>query len=53
MPIEVREVVIKAVVDDQTKTKELPKKSSNKDQSEIVEDCVEQVLEIMKRENER
>lgn len=53
MPVEVRELVIKAVVDDQTKSDESKKKPSEEDQQDIVEDCVEQVLEIIKRENER
>ena len=53
MPVEVRELVIKAVVDDQTKKDETKTTTAQKDNSEIVEDCVEQVLEILKREKER
>ena len=53
MPVEVRELVIKAVVDDQIKKPDSKKKPSEKDSQEIVDDCVEQVLEILKRENER
>ena len=54
MPVEVKELVIKAVVDDQTKKDDEKKKPDAKiDRTEIIEDCVEQVLEILQREKER
>ena len=53
MPVEVRELVIKAVVDNQTKKPEAQQKPAEKDNQDIVDDCVEQVLEILKREKER
>lgn len=54
MPVEIKELVIKAVVDDQMKQEEDKKKtSSGIDREMIIEDCVEQVMEIIKRENER
>ncbi len=53
MPVEVKELVIKAVVDEQTKNEKKKKPSEKIDRDEIIEDCVEQVLEILKKEKER
>ena len=53
MPVEVKELVIKAVVDDETRKEEKSKPADKIDREEIIEDCVEQVLEILKREKER
>ena len=53
MPVEVRELVIKAVVDNQMKKPDSQKKPAEKDNQDIIDDCVEQVLEILKREKER
>ena len=53
MPVEVRELVIKAVVDDQTKKPESQQKPAEKNSQDIIDDCVEQVLEILRREKER
>lgn len=53
MPVEVKELVIKAVIDDQMKKEEKKKPSEKIDRDEIIEDCVEQVLGILKKEKER
>ena len=53
MPVEVKELVIKAVVDEQMKNGKTKKPSEKIDRDEIIEDCVEQVLEILKKEKER
>lgn len=53
MPIEIRELVIRATVG---KEEEKGKKGGGMDEAsreEIVAECVEQVMEILRRRNER
>lgn len=55
MPIEIRELVIRAVVKDDAN---LPQKTESnaceqQDQQAIIEECVKQVLKILKRKHER
>ena len=54
MPIEIKELIIRASVEDQAK------KDSGKEKQQpaeaklqLVEECVEQVLEILRKERER
>jgi hypothetical protein len=56
MPVEIREIIIRAVVTDtgggaQPASSESTAESSGKE--EIINECVEQVLEILKNQKER
>lgn len=55
MPIEIRELVIRAVVKDELNQKAdttaLPTEPEN--QQALIEECVKQVLKILKRKQER
>ncbi len=53
MPVEVSELVIKAVVDDQLSAEKKKTDAGKTDKEEIITECVEQILEILKREKER
>lgn len=54
MPIEVREIVIKANVDNQPEKKAAGNQQQQAEsREEIIKECVDQVLEILKREKER
>ncbi|MBN1301237.1 MAG: hypothetical protein JW995_08455 [Melioribacteraceae bacterium] len=53
MPVEVKELVIKAVINGEMKKKEKIRPEEKIDREEIIQDCVEQVLEILNRKNER
>ena len=53
MPVEVRELVIKAVIDEQTEKKESGNAAGKIDKEEIIADCLDQVKEIMKKDSER
>lgn len=55
MPIEIRELIIRAVVKDESN---LPQKAEDdarepQDQQAVIEECVKQVLKILKRKQER
>ncbi len=52
MPIEIKELIIRATVTDQAK-KTGSKKKPAEDSSLLVEECVAQVLEILRKERER
>lgn len=51
MPVEIKELVIKATISSTENNTENRASITNKD--EIIRDCVEEVLKIIKRENER
>lgn len=53
MPIEIKELIIRATVDDQAKKVQNTRQTSDEEKTELVEECVEQVLEILRRERER
>lgn len=56
MPIEIRELVIKATIADESKTGKGTTAGSNNSvsmQEEIVNACVEKVMEILKEKMER
>lgn len=54
MPIEIRELVIRATVEDGEKPRqENAAPQEQNDQQQIIEECVEQVLKILERKNER
>ncbi len=52
MPIQVNEIVIRAVIKDEKGEKKKPE-GEKTDKEEIVSECVEQVLEIIKEKTER
>lgn len=52
MPIEIRELVIKALVDSNHK-KRLALSNKKKAPERIIQDCVDQFVEILKQEKER
>lgn len=52
MTVEIKELVIKATVNNNS-TGSVDTKDSSYDKKEIISDCVEQVLKILKREKER
>jgi Family of unknown function (DUF5908) len=54
MPIEIRELIIRATVGEESSSKSRTAASSPNDgQAAIVNACVEKVLEILKEKNER
>jgi len=53
MPVEIRELIIKAVVREPGEGKKSPEKITALDRDEIIADCVEEVLRILKEKNER
>ena len=56
MPIEVRELVIKAVVTQENAngaSGSSPSQGSGGSQEEIIQACVEKVMDILKEKNER
>jgi len=53
MPVEVKELIIKAVIDDQTRKEKKDNSQDKINREEIIEDCVDQVLEILKKQKER
>lgn len=53
MPIEIKELIIRATVEDQAKKPGKDKQKPGEDNSQLVEECVEQVLEILRKERER
>ncbi|MFI3220333.1 MAG: DUF5908 family protein [Methylococcales bacterium] len=54
MPVEIRELVIRAVVSDSHKPDEPRQDGKMSDDKEaIIEECVKQVLKILKRQGER
>ncbi len=53
MPIQINELIIKATIESSSEKEEGGNQSSDFDQQAIIEDCVEQVLEILNNKNER
>ncbi len=53
MPIEIRELVVKATVRDRASEGQSGSRDRRAEKEEIVRECVAQVLEILKRKNER
>ena len=55
MPVEIRELVIKATITDTTGTKGAEKAAATgtADREEIIMDCVEQVMALLREQNER
>ena len=53
MPVEIRELVIRAVATADDQKPIVSPQASPADQEEIVQECVKQVLRILKKEKER
>jgi hypothetical protein len=53
MPIEIRELIIRATVNSGESGKQGRKKSEGKADDAFIEACVEQVLEILRKKKER
>jgi hypothetical protein len=53
MPVEIKELIIKAIVSDDTEGSKSNTSMSDRQKEEIIETCVEQVLDILKDRNER
>ncbi len=53
MPILINEIVIKAVINTKHKETQKPKEEKKLEKEEIVMECVDQVLEILKDKSER
>lgn len=53
MPIQVNEIVIKAVIQDESTKKKKTLKNDKNDKEEIISECVDQVLKIIKEKTER
>jgi hypothetical protein len=53
VPIEIKELVIRARVDPKGEEKKTEGKKAEGQQQEIVAECVEQVLEILRQRRER
>jgi hypothetical protein len=53
MPIEIRELVVKATVRDRTSEQQAGSSERRREKEEIIRECVDQVMEILKRKKER
>jgi hypothetical protein len=53
MPIEVKELVIRATIDPKGGEAKKGADAATENRQELVRECVEQVLEILRRERER
>lgn len=53
MPIEIRELVIKATIAEETGKQGSEKGPPASNREEIIADCVEQVMELLDQEKER
>lgn len=55
MPIEIKELVVRATVDNKNKgnKQQAPSSGAGTDKKAIVSECVEQVLEILKSKTEK
>jgi hypothetical protein len=54
MPIEIRELVIRATVDSGDERRPRPEtEAAGGDRTELIEECVEQVLDILRKREER
>ena len=53
MPIEIRELVVKATVRDRTTERQADSGERRNEKEEIIRECVDQVMEILKRKKER
>lgn len=52
MAIEIRELVIKAFVEEEGTANRKPVASSDDERRRLIEDCVEQVMRLLKQEKE-
>ena len=53
MPVQVNEIIIRAVVDSRAGSERGPSSGGSADRGEIISECVEQVLEILRERQER
>ena len=53
MPVEIKEVVIRAVLNDVGEDKKQESKGTSLEKESIVQECVTQVLKILKKQNRR
>ena len=53
MPIQVNELIIRTIIDSGGGRERTPSTTEHVDKTQIVEECVEQVLEILKDKQER
>ncbi len=53
MPIEINELVIRAISDDSPETSETSVAQGSLSEEEIVKACVKQVIQILKKQKER
>ncbi len=53
MPIEIKELIIRATVEDQAERVQNEQQGTAEERAQLVEECVEQVLFILQREKER
>jgi len=53
MPIEIKELIIKAEISDQQGSESSSARPGKKEKQKLIQECVEQVLEILNREKER
>jgi hypothetical protein len=53
MPVEVRELVIKTTIDNTAGKKGPNTQQKDQDSGDIVKECVEQVMDLLKLEKER
>ena len=53
MPIQVNELIIRAIIDSEGSRERIPSTPESVDKTQIVQECVEQVLEILKDKQER
>ena len=53
MPIEIRELIIKATVSDNSSEDSKAQGAGSNDKADLIAECVEQVMEILKDKKER
>lgn len=53
MPIEIRELIIRATVNDQSQSSSVPAPDLKKLKKQIISECIEEVLRIMNDKKQR
>lgn len=53
MPIEIKELIIRATIQDSRESERNQGAISGNEKTELISECVEQVLRIIERKNER
>jgi hypothetical protein len=53
MPVEIRELIIKAIISDETEVAKSGASMNEREKQELIETCVDQIFDILKNRKER